>query len=236
MYHMGCVLFKLKGDKFDILTLSSYLHNSTWQIVDEDNIYYLYTKISDENTDYRLILKHGEEYLHFLNGAMKIVYPDLENVKIESFKIIKENGSKHYVMLCSPLKIRSRLHASLSKNGSAQDFESQTNIDFFIQKALQCKSVKDVLHFMNNVTWSNLYKIFEIIRDDLGGQTAVETIIPKVKLSSFTQAAQSREYIGDEARHASSKFKRPKNEISLNEAHKIIAQLISSWVTNKQID
>ncbi|MDP9458250.1 MAG: hypothetical protein M3Q60_21300 [Actinomycetota bacterium] len=49
--------------------------------------------------------------------------------------------------------------------------------------------------------------------------------------SRFTGTAQSREELGDEARHASEKYKPPTNPMSLNEARAFVKSVIRAWIS-----
>jgi hypothetical protein len=81
-------------------------------------------------------------------------------------------------------------------------------------------------------SWFNLYKVFEIIRDECIGEESLvaRNFIPKRDLKRFTQSAQSRELLGDEARHASRKYKPPEIPMTIDEARRLIKQLFSKWV------
>ena len=48
--------------------------------------------------------------------------------------------------------------------------------------------------------------------------------------SRFTGTAQSRAQLSDEARHASEKYKAPKNPMTLEEARELVRSVIQAWV------
>jgi hypothetical protein len=58
------------------------------------------------------------------------------------------------------------------------------------------------------------------VRDDVNGEKEIlsRNWISKPSLKRFTQMAQSREGLGNDARHASKKYKPPAKALSLREA------------------
>ena len=48
--------------------------------------------------------------------------------------------------------------------------------------------------------------------------------------SRFSGTAQSRTELGDEARHASEKYKAPKDPMTLDEARGFVGSVIRAWV------
>jgi hypothetical protein len=51
-------------------------------------------------------------------------------------------------------------------------------------------------------------------------------------LDRFSQMAQSRAGLGDDARHASKKYKPPAKSLSLTEAKNIIGVLLQNWINS----
>ena len=67
----------------------------------------------------------------------------------------------------------------------------------------------DALRYFARGDWVNLYKAWEVVRDAAG---AVHAIIAngwadRTEQGRFTGTAQSKDQLGDDARHASGKYK-----------------------------
>ena len=81
-----------------------------------------------------------------------------------------------------------------------------------IDLAQKDQRVPDALHFMGQSRNSyNLYRGFEIVRDDMGKR--VHNRVDSKKLNSFKATAQCRALLGDAARHASEKVAAPPNPL-----------------------
>lgn len=234
---MAIIHFELKGELEDIQLLTKFLVTGNWKIIERGNKYYLLTKISDEVLENELIRDKGLTFLEALNGAAKMIYFDFENVTINSFYIQKEEIEDHVILIDLQIKSRSKKipEPTLSNfEGNDSALPAQTVIEYYTWKSGNIKQVREVLHFFNEVTWINLYKVFEIIRDDVGGQKNIEKLYDKKWIKIFTQAAQSRDLLGDDARHAAKKYKVPEIELSIYDAHKIIRGIFHNWILKKK--
>ena len=72
-------------------------------------------------------------------------------------------------------------------------------------------------------------KIYEIVRDDVGDLRKRRWGIEQDK-NRFTQTAQSKDALGDSARHAAKKYKPPLNPMSLAEAKSFIRNILLNWL------
>ena len=77
------------------------------------------------------------------------------------------------------------------------------------------------------------YKAWEVVCDAAGGLHQVVKIgwAAEPDRSRFTGTAQSRDELGDEARHASEKYKAPKDPMTLYEAQGFVRAVIQAWIT-----
>ena len=227
---MKKVLAELIGDKLDIEDLQSGLSSINWTITKDEDKYYLNSELLDELSDNREIVSKAGEFLDIINGGANVLYSNHERVKVGNLKIIKDNGANHVLITgTARIKLKSRLRETLTTNTE----NDQPIIETWLDKSQTNQDIRDVLHFFNEITWWNLYKIFEIIRDDAGGQKGLYKLADRNELKHFSQAAQSRELLGDKARHASKKYKAPLVDLTIDQGTDIIARLFRNWVTKK---
>ncbi len=81
-------------------------------------------------------------------------------------------------------------------------------------------------------TWASLYLIYEAIRDNLGGQQALEqcNFVPVRDLSDFRFAANTSRVVSEGIRHGSELNSPNQRHIPLAEAHQIINRLTIGWL------
>jgi hypothetical protein len=233
---MGHVLVQLTGEKFDIEDLQLELKNFNWKIVEEQNNYFLTSEILDSTNDNKEIISKANDFLDIINGAAKIINPDHIKVTINSIRQINENGDSfiHKVMITETVRLRTRFSAtSFSKENYKEELKT-TTIEDWLLKADAHKSVKNALHFFNEneTTWINLYKVYDIIEEDLGGEKALLKFF-QVGIKEFKYIANNYLAIGDHARHANQKYPAPSNILSLNDAFYTIKSLFEKWILTK---
>jgi hypothetical protein len=95
-------------------------------------------------------------------------------------------------------------------------------------------NVAAALHFFMKCDWVSLYKAWEMARDAAGGNHDLvnKGWAERRKQNRFTGTAQSREELGDEARHASEQYKPPKDPMSLNEARSFVRSILQAWTNS----
>ncbi|MCI0518778.1 MAG: hypothetical protein L0Z70_00795 [Chloroflexi bacterium] len=114
----------------------------------------------------------------------------------------------------------------------ASTLPSEHNAIRFFRTASNRGDVADALAYFSQGDWINLYKAYEIIKDDIGNETRLIKLggVSRSELKRFTQTAQSRDAIGDDARHASKKYQAPIKPMSVYEARALIGNLLQKWI------
>ena len=86
-------------------------------------------------------------------------------------------------------------------------------------------------------TWVGLYRIFEVIESDVGGQVALgkRPWGSVMDLERFKRSANSVTVAGDEARHGKEHTVPPKNPMTLEEAGAYVEQLVRRWLEAKGV-
>ena len=74
--------------------------------------------------------------------------------------------------------------------------------------------------------WVNLYRIYEVISEDIGGLTSKEFDI-------FAGSANNSKVAGDYSRHGKMKEKTPKKTMKLADAQHLIKSKVREWVYGK---
>ncbi len=152
--------------------------------------------------------------------------------------LIEEDGSRrHYAYLKGSITARSKTSANLTvttSNGTQQVASRPSNVESLLNLAKDDKAVADALHFFRENTWISLYKVYEIIRDDVGKKDEIiRTGWVGKELNRFTYTAQSRAALGDAARHAAKKFQPPPKPMPFHEAESLIRGVLLSWFHSK---
>ncbi|MGW6791880.1 hypothetical protein [Streptomyces chartreusis] len=82
-----------------------------------------------------------------------------------------------------------------------------------------------------SLTWIDLYKVYEIVRDSAGSEQALKakTWVPDGELSAFKASANRPDVSGSGARHARMGGGPPKLTMTLAEGEDFIRRLVVAW-------
>lgn len=229
-------LVQLKGHRFDLEELTTKFHTPDVSIIKKDNEYYLKSEEFDSLTKPSDVLSAASKIIELVNGAVKIFAGRFQNVHVSGSicEISKCGERKHYIHLAGTIHVRTRVSATvIVSNGVIKSPKRPNNAELLVEAATADATIADALHFISiGENWNDLYKVFEIIRDDLSD---VKTLVTDKELSRFRGTAQSRSLLGDSARHASKKFIGPGRlpPMTLSEAKSFIYTLFQRWLDKK---
>jgi len=87
----------------------------------------------------------------------------------------------------------------------------------------------------SDLNYRDLYVIYEVVEDDLGGIDAAAGVsgINKTDLKRFKHTANSVAVLGDAARHGAESTDPPKQPMALEQARTIIDKLVRAWIGSK---
>jgi hypothetical protein len=225
---------ELEGHEFDLEGLAEFLTSGEITVTRrDDGQWYLSGAVFDGLENPSEVRDRSAEVEEILNGA-GILF-GLEKAKVGStvLEVTDAGLRKHRILVAEPGKygLRGRNAAMTGSDGESKENENALAFRKILKLAETNKRVSDALHFLAlQPNWWNLYKVFEIVKDDV--QDQVYKLVDEKKLRAFTGTAQSPRLLGDEARHASAspKYFGPDEPTSLEEAQRLIRQLVEKWL------
>lgn len=181
---------------------------------------------------------HTNEILASLNGAAKLSLGSHSSITIGSISKIHNDGSRHtyvsvkFVAAPATITISARITRA---DGTIEEFHPADPVVTWMDLSQRDANVKRALYLIENdfETWYGLYKVYEVIREDVGDIPG-KGWCAQAELKRFTQTANSPEAIGVGARHGK-KIPAPPDPMSLSSAKAFIKNLIYEWFKEKQI-
>jgi hypothetical protein len=227
---------KLQGEQFDLQELKEILLGHDPCVIEEDGTFYLTSKAWDKLPESREVHGQAKGFIQLLENAAHIHLRDTEPLTIGGIVRIDDEGRKHHILIAEAghLTLRGvRLKATATVGGPKPiESRAEHQVIKVLRVATKNPVVADALRFFRKGDWVNLYKAYEIVQDEVHGKREIIRLglLTSKSISRFTQMAQSRKALGDDARHASRKFIPPKKPMSIHEARAIIADLLLKWV------
>jgi hypothetical protein len=223
---------QLQGEQGDLQELKEILLGHDPCIIEEDSNFHLTSKAWNKLGESREVEAQAKDFIQLLENSIYIHSRDTTPLAIGGIVRIDNEGRKHYIMNAEPGIYTIR--GPKATLGGPRPFESRA--EHQVIKVLRASTknsvVVDALRFFRKGDWVSLYKVYEIVRDDVGGNPAISDRgwLTKPTRSRFTGTAQSREALGDEARHASRNYRPPKKPMQIREARAIIGDLLLKWI------
>ncbi len=137
------------------------------------------------------------------------------------------------------LKVRSEVTATLSVAGaSATALPVRASpVVSLVEQAMRDQSVAKALRLLagDPNTWVGLYRIHEVIDNDLGGEHALikKGWVGSRQLKRFKHSANSVAVGGDSARHGKELTVPPRDPMSLTEAQAYVRYILEAWLVSK---
>jgi hypothetical protein len=219
-------LVRLEGEEIDIEDLVEFLPKLSWNITKLSDGFYLTSEKLSNIQKNRDVIAKAQEILDILNGAANIQYQNHQKVTPSNMMRIDKEGRHHYVLITESIVIRSRTNKSPEKASNT-----------WLELSDKDEYVRDALFFFKEITWFNLYKVFEVIRDDVGNEKVLQEkkLMSASEIHSFRGTSQNRRVIGELARHGTKNFQIPKKPITLEEAYNLMKRVFENWIKTKEL-
>jgi hypothetical protein len=235
-------LAQLQGSDYDLQDLEKILSSHDPMVVSEDGKFYLRSSAWDQLQEAAQVYSQAKRFVESLDSAAFIFFRDTAPLTIGHIMMVDDEGNKQrFVFGKASFHARARLRASgsaIRPTGQPTETEQEHAIIKTLRASEQHQEVADALRFFRKGDWSSLYKAFEIVEDHPPNNQGITTYsgLTKPSTDRFTRTAQSRDAIGDEARHAKRKYTPPRKPMSINEAKALIGDLIQKWIESKETE
>jgi len=220
---------KLIGQEIDLKRASEYFKTNQFSISKFDNEYFICSDKFDDTKDTNIVSKIANDFLEKVNGILKLKFQGFDLIQLDSLFVFEDdNGISKIAAMRVAFSGRGDL--TTKANNTDKEIEHQNKQ---IEELLDDSIATEIFHFYSQPTsWINLYKVYEIVRDNIGEKRIIE-FLTKTELSRFTGTAQSKGQIGDDARHASVKYQGHSQPMNIEEASALIKKLITKWAESK---
>ena len=229
---------RLQGRKCDLQELPKLFSLPDATVCEQDDVYILKSEMFSELEDSNEVFSIATHILELVHGVAKLTLGDFEAVNADAVWKVDEEDHKHVAMVFSEtITITARASVSatatvVKANGAIDSDQSSPLSNSRLSAALQHDDIAKAVRFMREPSWWNLWKVYEVIRDAVGGTEGIVQAgwATRREISLFSQTAQSDKALGDAARHAAKKYKAPEDPMSLSRARSLIIGLLCNWV------
>lgn len=164
----------------------------------------------------------------------------VEKLQVDHIIEILDDGSELTHIMAEPTTVkvttgRARI-TSPEEDGVVQTFLPADRTYEWTQLALKDEKVSELVDLVDKgYDWVNLYRIYDFIQDNIDSEDNIvsQGWWSESKKNLFKHTANSREAIGDEARHGNS-GSGPADPMTLAEAKRLVDTLIDHWLRHRK--
>jgi hypothetical protein len=236
-------LIELGGDKLGLRALSRLLRSPDCRISEEGGRYYLRAADLGSLTDASDVKRTATERIAQLTGAANALFGNIEPVEVVRVIRVEPEGNPPTQFIL-PGSIVMRGRGLLMASGEASDttmsssertalesWDAIANRDAAVGKALRSFASGEGNPY-------ELWKVYEIVRDDLGGKKSGKKRIidngwaTTEEIEAFEHALNCPVALGDKARHAV-KDCTEETHMPLARAESLVRGILVAWVGGK---
>jgi hypothetical protein len=238
---------QLEGDTRDLKFLAEVLTTGPRKVLrDERGPGYLYESDSFYSCSISQEVEQlAEGELAVLSGILKLERNARDGLKYGAvFRLNPAGGRDVFVNIRESLEVRVEMGAitavatDAAGNVIAQPAPPPPRSAVLLQLATGDAAIAKVLRLLSAsdaVTWVGLYRIHEVIEDDMGGQHKLEKQGwgSAGDLRRFKHSANSVQVGGDKSRHGKEPQVPPKDPMTLAEAEAYAKYIVQAWLASK---
>jgi hypothetical protein len=195
----------------------------------------------DDTVAFNVVWKWACAEMARIQSAIAMEFPGYSPGKVLAIGVIQPNGSIGISDIGYPVKVYG------TSNMAKLDGLFQNPPDTLKRHLKKCEEDSDyneavtyagqALGFAGANEWANLYRAFEVIRDQFGGDKGIIERLPacsKNDIDRFTRTVNHQEAIGAFSRHARLNHQPPPNPISFDDAVTFVMTLLKAWLESRE--
>jgi len=223
---------RLSGHDFDLETLAEAFGVGEPKVSrDADGNYILESAEFDDCATAVEVKERAEGLLLRMNGAARAMDLTFRPVSLDGY--FKNAIGLHAIVVGGTVTARGKAYAAVVTGVTTAPLPAPA-ASAWTTLAKASTNVDDALRLLSaaELDWVTLYKLFEIVKHDVGGANAIAHAgwATNAQLSAFTASANRPDVSGDGARHARLPGGPPKKVLALADARQLVQHLVKSWL------
>ncbi|MBB5853960.1 hypothetical protein ACFQ05_11685 [Amycolatopsis umgeniensis] len=227
----------LSGRPFDLEIVAHHFGDGDPAVIsDEKDIYYLTSGHLDGLFDMgSQLFEAAKSELNLINGITRLLASEFQPVDLTGR--FEHDGKQHAIVFAqAALGSLGGLTATAVATGANTGTPRPSPASSLLAAARKHPDATEVLALLSERTvtlnWFRLYKVFEIIRENVGGKNKLveKNWKSRQEISAFTVSANSPHVSGGAARHARMPPGSPQQTMTIHEGRAMIADLLVSWL------
>jgi len=226
----------LIGDSEELERLSKIFREQNLSLTREGGGYSLESQLFEASTDVEAVKTIADKLLTALNATKTLAFNSSIPIRRGAIRSQDLQGNQSLFLennLSVILREEVRITA-INKNGTSIEIPPHNTMKNWIPLMYCDERVQRVFNLINHdfTSFGGFYKIIEVVQEDNFPPVLRDGEFYN-EINRFKQTAQSYEAIGEEARHAHTRFTRPEIPMDLSRARDLIQRIVKMWLDSK---
>lgn len=225
---------RLRGHSFDLDTLTDLFCVGEPTVGADGERHYLRSSTFDGLTDVSAVKERAVELLDYMNGIARVLDPSYRTVELTG-AFDSEDG-RAVVIGAAAARIRTRAQAAGVVVGGEPQPRALPRGPKYVELARSDPDVAEAVGYIaSGLDPVRLFKVFEIIRHDVGNSEAIQRMgwTSSRAITRFTAGVNRPEAAGSEARHARMRGDAPSDPMDPPQARRFLIDLMHRWMDSK---
>jgi hypothetical protein len=230
---------QISGDTRDLKELSKSLVNDELRIIARDGQFYLESTRFESLSRSEEVRSVASEMLPILTGATRLALGGRMPLGIGGIARLKGDGTREIFLLVSDMAhvMEVATVEIQGSNGTVQVVNPADKVPGWVNLGLADPKVAKALRLLGTEEhdWVSLYRLYEVIEDDVGEMQEIveEGWATKSSIRRFKHTANSPAAVGDASRHGKEATAVPPNPMELGEARSLVEIILHNWLRSK---
>lgn len=232
---------KIRGERSDLEGLCKSVNSRKLCIIQEGQDFILKSADFNSLIDADEVRSKANEIISWINGAAMLDLGMRKSLAVDSVVKICNDGKWNFFVQPEAVSMLCSVNTpDVAIDGVVQQVHQKGPISSWITVARYDTSVAKVLRLYGSSEhdWVGLYRIYEVIENDIGGVNRIvkNGWATNESIRLFKRTANSPGAIGDKSRHGGRATEPPKHPMKLSEAKSLVETIIHKWFRLKELE
>lgn len=230
---------QINGDLLDLKELSKSLVDDELRVFVRDGNYFLESNRLEGIANQEEVNSLAADILEMLTGAIRLSLGGRTPLRVINISMVSPGGDKTiFVTLSDTIRIMDTIGFEIKhSDGLNEAIHPAHSVPGWIKAALTDTSVAKALRLLgkSEYNWVNLYRLYEVIENDVGGLGEIVNRgwATTTSIRRFKHTANSPSAAGDASRHGKESTSPPAEPMDVSEARAVVDIILHNWLRSK---
>lgn len=230
---------QINGDAFDLKELSKSLIDDELRVVEKKRKYFLESNRFEDLTNSEEVASLAADILKVLTGAVRLSLGGRTPLHVANTARVRPDGGRDvFVTLSDSIHVRATIGVEITRSdGKKEVIHPAHSVPGWIKLGLTDQNIAKALRLLgtDEHNWVSLYRLYEVIKEDVGGQRKIVNNgwATNTSINRFKHTANSPGAVGDDSRHGNESTTPPSDPMDIGEARALVEIILHNWLRSK---